>query len=689
MASLAAAFAVNEDFPRYILANQDHITRLPIEPKSYVIQHLSIGDLGRLAQASPFFKDLITPIIYKRDNQEEYPRAIFWAASVDPAEVHLEDVMTVLDLAIRYGGDLNKTYGQTARRPFLATPLHLAAARGNLDVVKKLLNYGADPNAFGQGFLYNMEPSLDHEKFDGRMEKINQAVAVSSRFCLWRPLFAPFVLKHDEIIQALLRKGASPILATVDPSRVGSAPETGNINILHILAGQKERGYKDRAGLSYFRRYSNLINVPVPRGAAPLSMAMRHNNIDLIRDIIANGGDIEAVSELGTTPLIQAITCFTKGKNSKTRKECMQLIHYLVKSCNADVGKHSVDRVLHTPLNCAAMGFTNDFQHIPWKNGIKDTSSIINLLLDYGADVNEKSDRGYSLLGVLCWVISQRKKEKKGRQEKGKEDGSNRAGLLEIFEELVIERKADVNALLPSGSSMLGACIVKFGREPLAFFQTLLKLKAKLAHDEINPIFKIWVTNASLRNTKPPFNMLAYSKDITQDSIDFAYRACLNGEEKIRDMLQSHFPHSTVPQEIAAEALVQDDNLKRFSNALRFENFEGSYIHTDGNNFLHLIVKRLLIFPKYKPSQAVADAKDVLSLGARVDKTDKSGETALDKLVYMRMQGDDAFDPLRLDPLRLFLHDVKHGERLLWKKCHAKTIPAEEYERRYEALIAY
>ncbi|KAM0525404.1 hypothetical protein ACHAPE_000108 [Trichoderma viride] len=680
MASLAAAFAANEDFSRYTIADYDHISRLPIELKTYVLQDLSIGDLGRFSQTSAFFKDLITPIIYSRDNNEEYPRALLWAASADPTKVNNEDVMTVLDLVIRYGGDLNKTYRPRERQYFIATPLHLAAARGNLPVVKKLLDYGVNPNALGMDYLYNMEPYLDHEEFDERMEGINQTVAVASRFSLWRPLFVPFVLKNDEIIQVLLRKGASPVLATVDPNKLGSIPETGNINILHIIASQKGREYTDPTGLSYFRRYSNLINVPVPRGDAPLSMAMRHSNFDLIRDIIANGGDIEAVSEFGTTPLIQAITCFNKGKTRDIRKEYMELIHYLIKSCNAGVGKHSDDRVLHTPLACAAMGLTNDLQHITWKNGIKDISSIINLLLDQGADVNAKSERGYSLLGVLCWVISQRKKEKK---EKKKEEGGNRAGFLKLFEELVIERGADVNALLPSGNSILGACIVKFRREPLAFFQTLLELNARLAHHEINPIFEKWVTNGSLRNTKPPLNMLEYSQDITQDSIDFAYRACLNGEEKIWDMLQSHFPHSTVPQEIAAEALIQDDSLKRFSNALQFENFDGSYIDADGNSFLHLIVKRLQKIPKnYKASQAVANAKDLLSLEASIKHTDKDGETALDKLMDLRMQKIVAYDPLRH-----FLHFIEYGERVLRKKCQAKTITAAEYDRRYEALL--
>jgi hypothetical protein len=676
MASFHHLAAANEDFPRYILANpHDHLTALPVELKSYVVQHLSIGDLGRLAQTSPFFKELITPIMYKRDNQEKYPRAIFWAASVDPAEVDDETIDTVLDLALIYGGNLNKTYCSTGPQPFHATPLHLAAARGNLHVVKKLLNYGANPNALGMGFLYNPILSLGHKEFDERMEKIGKEVAVSARSSLWRPLFVPFVLKHEGIIQALLRKGASPILATNNADRTDS----DSFNILHIIASQKDREYKDATGLSYFRRYASLINVPISRGDAPLSMAMRRSNLDLIKDIITNGGNVEGVSDIGTTPLIQAIKCFISGKTPEIRKEYMDLIRYLVEVCNASVGRHSDTRVFQTPLGCAARGFTNDLQFVTWKNSTKDISSIINLLLDHGADINERPEHGYSLLNVLCWVISQRKK--KNKQSKNTLDNG---AFLELFKELVIKRGADVNALLPSGSSMLAACIVKFGREPLPFFQTLLKLNAKLTDDEINPIFKMWVTNRSLRNTDPPFNMLVYSKGITQESVDFAYRACINGEENIFKMLQDHFPRSKIPQKIAAVALIQDDDLKRFSSAMRFENLKGSYIHTDGNNFLHLIVKRLETFPSYKPSQAIANARDVLLLGASIGARNENGETASDKLMNMRMQGTKT-----CDHLRHFLQDVEQGNRLLREKYEAKTISKDEYEKKCTELIKW
>ncbi|KAL7918781.1 ankyrin repeat-containing domain protein [Trichoderma austrokoningii] len=673
---LAAASALNEDLPWYMLENpRYHITRLPVELKLYVIQDLSIGDLGRLAQVS-FFKNLVTPIMYKRDNQGDNPRAIRWAASIDPASVRREDIMTVLDLAIMYGADVNRTYVATlALDRLYATALHLAAARGNLQVVKKLLNHGADPNALGRDFLYSPELLLDHEEFDEIMEEMSQtAVVVSARFSLWRPLFVPFVLGHEGIIQALLRKGASPILTIADPERMVSAPETSIINILHILASQRERGYTDPTGLSYFKRYSNLINMPVPGGETPLSTAMRHNNVDLIKDIIANGGDVEVVSEIGTTPLIQAIKCFNNERNFANRRKYMELIRSLVKDCNAGVGKHSDPRVSETPLTCAVMSLTNDFQCIAWKNAINEVQQIINLLLDHGADVNEKSSRGYTILGALCWVIFQRKQANNKQM--------NCDGFLKLFKELVNERGADVNVRLPSGSSILGACILKFRREPLSFFQTLLELNAKLTHEEINPIFMLWVKKSNLRNPKHPLNILEYSNDITQDSIDFAYRACLNGEDKLWDMLQSHFPHSTVPQEIAAEALVKDDNLKRFYNALRFKNFDGSYIDADGDSFLHLIVIRLERVVGYGASRAVADAKQVVKLGASVEATDKDGLTASHRLLLLRMKGNSANDPLRL-----FLYTMEHGKRFFGKMLEAKTISAEVYERKYKELI--
>lgn len=675
--NFAAIDAANGDFSPYIHPNpQDHMTSLPNEVKLNIIQHLSIGDLGHLAQTSTLFYDIITPILYTRDSRDERPRAIFWAASADPTEVPNENIMMVLDLAIENGGNPDEIYGPTAPRPFHATPLHLAAASGKLGVVKKLLKHGANPNALGKGFLYNLEQSLDHGAFDVRMENMSQSIALSSRFALWRPLFVPFVLGHEKIIHVLLRYGASPVLAVTDPSRMNSAPDPGNINILHILASQKERGFTNLTGISYFRRYSNLINVPVPRGEAPLSMALRRGNVNLIRDIIGNGGDIEGVSELGNTPLIHAIKAFYRGRTEEKRRAYMELIHDLIKSCN--VGKHPNARVYSTPLTCAVAGLAEALQS-PWESAIEDISSIIFLLLDRGAGINEQSNQGNTALGTLCRVICEKgrlKYEKKHTKE-----------LLGLFKKLVVQKKADINARFASGSSILGTCIVKFGCEPSSFFKILLGLDAKLAPKEINPVFEIWTSNRSLHNTKSEFNMLAYSKHVSQDYIDFAYRACLNGENKIWDLLQSHFPHSTVPQEIAAEALIRDDSPnKRFSAALRFKYFDGSYIHTDGNSFLHLIVNRLEKFPKYMVSQAVSDAKYVLRFNASIEATDSEGRTALDKLMYMRMQGVKK-GVKTCDPLRLFLHDVEKGKRLLWENYAAKTISEGEYAHKCKELI--
>lgn len=665
----ATTSAANEDFPRYIYPHpQDYITRLPDELKLNVTQRLSIGDLGRLAQTSRLFYDFITPILYTRDNRDKYPRAIFWAASVDPDKVPNKNILAVLDFSIEYGGNPNAMYVSAGPLPFRATPLHLAAASGKLGVVKKLLRNRADPNALGKGFLYNMEQSLDHGAFDVRMENIGRTIALSSRFALWRPLFVPFVLGHEGIIQALLRYGASPVLAVTDPDRMGSDPEPGSINILHILASQHEREHRDATGLSYFSKYRNLINVPVPRGEAPLSIALRHRNLELIRDIVVNGGDIEGVSELGTTPLIQAITCFYKERTTAIRKAYMELIRYLVEDCNAHVGKHPNDRVYPTPLTCAVTGFGKALQ-FDWKDAVEDICSIITLLLKRGANINEQSNDQYTALNVLCYVICQRKNTDK---------------LIDLFEKLVIHWKADINAHFPSGGSILGYCILKLDCKPKGFFTLLLKLDAKLSPDEINPVFKIWVSNRSLRNIKPEFNMLEYSKAVTQDSIDFAYRACLNCENKnkIWDQLQRHFPDSIVPQEIAAEAFLRDDSNKRFAIALGFKNFDGGYIHTDGHSFLHLIVNRLERFQKYTASQAISDAKKVLRSNASVTATDNNGRTALDKLVSMRREGVKSYDPLRL-----LLHDIEREEKLLWKEYEDKKLSAGEFEHKCKELI--
>ncbi|KAM0262444.1 hypothetical protein ACHAQJ_001697 [Trichoderma viride] len=638
------------------LNERNHIVRLPYELKLGITQHLSISDLGHLAQTSKLFYGFIIPILYTKDSQGKRPRAIYWAVSADLSEVCHRSLMRVLDLAIKYGSDVNKVYRQERPHPFYATPLHLAAASGKISVVKKLLKHNADPNAFGKDFLYDLQQPLDPWVFES--STLNNGIAVASRYTKWRPLFVPFVMEQEEMVQILLKYGASPVLAVTDF-------ESGSINVLHIVASRQTRQYTDVINLSYFKKYANLIHEPLPRGEAPLFIALRHGDESTLRSIISNGGDITGVSELGRTPLTQAITYFYKGQTPAIRKGYVDIICYLINSCNISVGKHLDARVLQTPLTCAVMGLA-EISSADWASIVKDIMPIIDLLLDRGAEVNEVSSHGYTILNALCHVICERKKHS--------------GVLLDLFEQLVRKRGADLSSLFPNGHSMLGACITSYDCKPSKFYNILLELGATIIPQEADAVFKYWAGSSTFRNASN-FNIFNYSEHITQDAVDSAYKICINKGEKILDLLQSHFPNTTIPERIASEALIHDENHnKRFKAALKFENFNGRYVHTDGNSLLHLIVDRLenkLL--KYTDSQATADAREVLWLGASVEAKDDWGRTALDKLMHTLI-----YHGRGNEHLRHLLQDIKGGTEFL-RKCYKENQDA--YDEKYKELI--
>ncbi|KAL7797301.1 ankyrin repeat-containing domain protein [Trichoderma ceciliae] len=648
--------------------NRDYISRLPNELKYGIAQHLSISDLGHLAQTSQFFYDFATPLLYEKDNRYNNQRAIFWASSTNAANISERNLMKVLSLAIQYGGDVNKTYHQVPYS-FYATPLHMAAASGKIEVVKKLLEHNANPNALGKNFLCHSPLSLHLKAFESTI--LNNEIAVASRYTKWRPLFVPFVMEHGEMIDLLLKSGASPVLAVTEQEEIGTTLEPGSINILHILASQQMREYTDGNNLSYFKKYSDLINMPYPRGEAPLFIALHHGDDDLIRDIIANGGDIEAVSELGRTPLIQAIISFYKGRTPEIRKRYTNIIGYFIKSCHANVGKHPDASVMQTPLTCAVTAFSTVLPtavSTAWRSAIRDIRSVIDLLLEHGAGLNEISNYGFTVLSALCSVICQRE---------------HSGVLLDLFEDLV-EDGADMSVLFPDGHSMLGACIAIYNRLPRKFYRLLLRRGATIVPQEVNAVFERWAGCPSFRRSLG-FNILQHSEYVTQAAIDSAYRIGINGDEQLFNLLRCHFPNTTVAEKIASEALLHDINHnQRFKAALKFENFNGRYVHSDGNSLLHLIVDRLERDATYKDPQATADARAVLQRGAHVEARDDWGKTPLEKLRDMRQ---NTAKETKSSCLRLLLYDVKEGKADLWKDYKNKRIDRDQYEQKYMELI--
>ncbi|KAL7960695.1 ankyrin repeat-containing domain protein [Trichoderma compactum] len=614
-------------------SKRDYLSTIPSEFLSEIIQILSVDTLGRVAQLSRFFYGLATPTLYKKDARRRFPRSMVWAALYTaPTDGTEELIIKLLDLAVAYGGNVNRVY--QLRNSVSFTPLHLAAAKGNRVAAEKLLQLGADPNALGRHLFYIPQFSSGRKEFESRMP--NNSITIVSRHSKWRPLFIPFLNEDKKMIRLLLKHGASPVLTVPIEDTMASAVDPGTINLLHILSARQREEFTDDAKLRlYFREYPELINVPMMAGLTPLFFSLDCGNEIAFKEIMANGGNIENVNQTGRTPLMQAIIHYCSSEDKEMQERYKEIIDHMIETCNAKVGGFSNVGVLETPLVCAIKAVPTPLP-VGWKYIISNVGDLVNLLIGHGADINELSNAGFTLLHVLCDVIC-----------KTQQTGS----LLGLFENL-IKKGADLNIPSHNAQSILGTCIIKYGCHPTRFYTRLLELGALLVAQEVDTVLAEWAGSSSFRKN---FDITLCKDHATQPAIDAAYGIAFAGDDKLFQLLKEHFPKTTIAERVASQALLSFENYsKPFKSALQLKGFNGRYIHSNGNNLLHSIVDRLKKYPKYKDTNAKKDAYNVLcrATSFELEREDSQGKTPLQKLFDLRKERDCPI-------LRLFLHDVK------------------------------
>ncbi|KAL6697736.1 ankyrin repeat-containing domain protein [Trichoderma pleuroticola] len=615
---------------------RDYLSTLPSELLSKIIQLLPVNTLGRVAQLSRFFYGLATPALYEEDARSKWPRSILWATLyIDTTESTERLIRKMLDLAVTYGGNVNRVYQR--RNSVSFTPLHVAAANGNGVAVEKLLQLGADPNALGQHLLYNPLLSPGRKEFESRIP--NNSITIVSRHSKWRPLFIPFLNKDKKMIRLLLKYGASPVLTVPIEDTTVSAVDQDTINVLHILSARQSEEFTNDTSLRlYFRKYPELVNVPMMAGLTPLFFSLDCGNEIAFKEIMANGGNIEDVNQTGRTPLMQAIIHYCSSEDGEMQERYKEMIEHMIETCNAKVGGFSNVGVLETPLICAIKAIPTPLP-VDRKYIISNVSELVNLLIGHGADINELSNTGFTLLHVLCDVMG-----------KTLPTGS----LFELFESLV-EKGADLNIPSHNAQSILGTCIIKYNCHPTKLYNRLLELGASLVAQEVDIVFAKWAGFPNLRKIFDMPEYKDYKDHVTQPAIDAAYRIAFARDDKLFQLLKEHFPKTTIAEMVASEALLSLENhVKPFHFALELKCFNGRYIHSNGNNLLHSIVDRLEKYPKYRDTDARADAYHVLCRGTphELEREDSQGKTPLQKLFDLQEERD-------CPDLRLFLHDVK------------------------------
>lgn len=225
-------------------------------------------------------------------NQARYPLA--WAAkegnlpeverlaSANPASVNVQED--------RYG----------------TTPLHQAAASGQYDIAKYLLDHGAQPNArdFEQAtplYYVGGHPRKNSPQLAELLLQRGADVDAETKDRM-TPLHVAALHDdaQDEIAMVLLQHGAKMDLRMVD----GSTPL-----FLAALAA------KEKVALLLITKGAN-VNISDNTGNSPLHAAAARNLDQVVKALIAKGATVNAKNNKGDTPMDIAFLTVLKGKGN-------------------------------------------------------------------------------------------------------------------------------------------------------------------------------------------------------------------------------------------------------------------------------------------------------------------------------------------------------------------------------------
>lgn len=300
---------------------------------------------------------------------------------------NLDEVKSVLNSPEANINDVDSNYGKTA--------LMYAAKSGRKDIVKLLLDKGADPNIVAWGD----ETALRNAVKNGHKDIIKLLLDTNAEFkkrSMGGALVEAAQQGHKDIVELLINKGADPnstayydgYSAPTDTTALVVASGKGHKDIVRVLLDK---------GAYVNSQCSSMGNT-----ALILATAMNHKHIAKL--LIDNGADTRIANVHGNTALQIA--------KLNGNKELAQLL--LANSTTA-VQEDLDDQLINAATNgnieavnaCIAAGAHVDAKDskgrgpLIWaaENGYTD---IVKLLIDKGANVNASDTFGFTAFRVAA-----------------------------------------------------------------------------------------------------------------------------------------------------------------------------------------------------------------------------------------------------------------------------------------------
>lgn len=317
----------------------------------------------------------------------------------------------VLDYLINSNVDLN------VHVPGFGTALHLVASWGNLKMVEKLLQAGANVNAqLNKNFVTPLIEAVTHGHFDVAKCLIENGAdihAITTRKKNWghTAVLIATTYGRDDIAEMLVKNGADPC-AQIELSNLNVAgvenilSTTPNININSIFICKPQYHgcpttlahlaieYKNEELLDYVINSKADLNISIPHQGTVLEVAAKMGNLNLVKKLCESGADVNLPTfEWSTPPLIHA-----------AKEGFFDVVKYLIEK-GADVNAVTTEsgfESFNALIFAADRGFINIAELLLKNNANPNTPSkseftpivfacrhdhfeIIEMLLAYGA----------------------------------------------------------------------------------------------------------------------------------------------------------------------------------------------------------------------------------------------------------------------------------------------------------------
>lgn len=336
------------------------------------------------------------PLLFQTiyENQPDIAKLLIDAG----ADVNFKDKdgNSVLTLAVNRSEKIaemllnNKDININVQYPYdQSTPLHVAANKGNIKLVKLLLSKGANVNAVDK----DGETPLREAAKGGNIDTVK------------------YLIEKGADVNAKNKYGHTALMSARDTKTLKILLDAGaNINAATNGNGYTTLSYSARDGEIDLVKFLISAKANVNKGiSTPLILAAQEGHLDIVKLLLDAGANVNAYDEFGNTALISAVTtsCYYRDDEYKCtdEKKKIEIVKLLL---DAGANPNLSNKGGVSAVTIAANNGYKEISQLFVKSGkVEDTLLTASLRGDVkavkefikkGANVNEKDNNGFTIL---------------------------------------------------------------------------------------------------------------------------------------------------------------------------------------------------------------------------------------------------------------------------------------------------